>query len=209
MLDATSKSQSAATGAYNKHCLVFPTSMIKKATNVIDAWLLLPNVRHDARGFFLESWNRETFRRIGIDADFVQDNHSRSAKHVLRGLHYQKGSAAQGKLVWVTSGTVFDVIVDLRRSSATFGMWDGYCLTAEAHERLYVPPGCAHGFLVLSDTADFHYKVTTPYAPEAERAVRWSDPDIGIRWPLGNHEQPLLSVKDASAPNFKNCEKYE
>jgi len=182
--------------------------MEKTFTKIHGAWLLKPKVIGDVRGFFLESWNRETFRRIGIDADFVQDNHSRSTKNVLRGLHYQEGNAAQGKLVWVTSGTVFDVIVDLRRSSATFGMWDGYCLTAEAHERLYVPPGCAHGFLVLSDTADFHYKVTTPYAPEAERALRWDDPDLGIEWPLEIGIEPILSAKDKAAPSFKECEKY-
>ena len=119
--------------------------MRKSPTKIHDAWLLKPKIFGDARGFFLESWNRETFRDVGLDLDFVQDNHSRSSKYVLRGLHYQSGSAAQGKLVWVTSGTVFDVLVDLRESSPTFSNWDGYMLTSEAHERLWVQPGCAHG----------------------------------------------------------------
>ncbi len=182
--------------------------MKKLPTEIHDAWLLKPKVFGDARGFFLESWNREIFREIGLDLDFVQDNHSRSSKHVLRGLHYQAGDAAQGKLVWVTSGTVFDVIVDLRQSSPTYGVWDGYMLTTDAHERLYVPPGCAHGFLVVSDTTDFHYKVTTPYAPETECALRWDDPDLAIDWPLEIGIDPILSPKDKAAPSFKDCEKY-
>ena len=136
--------------------------MKKSPTKIHDAWILTPKVFGDARGFFLESWNRETFRSLGLDVDFIQDNHSRSAQGVLRGLHYQSGNAAQGKLVWVTSGSVFDVLVDLRKSSPTFGVWDGYVLNADTHERLWIPPGCAHGFLVLSEIADFHYKVSTP-----------------------------------------------
>ncbi len=182
--------------------------MKKLPTKIHDAWLLKPKIFGDARGFFLESWNRETFRELGLDLDFVQDNHSRSSKNVLRGLHYQIGDAAQGKLVWVTSGAVFDVIVDLRRSSPSFGLWDGYTLTADEHERLYVPPGCAHGFLVLSETCDFHYKVTTPYDPQAERSLRWDDPELSIEWPLGIGIGPLLSSKDKIAPCFEECEKY-
>jgi dTDP-4-dehydrorhamnose 3,5-epimerase len=183
--------------------------MKKLPTKIHDAWLLKPKVFGDARGFFLESWNREMFRDLGLDLDFVQDNHSRSSKGVLRGLHYQIGDAAQAKLVWVTSGAVFDVIVDLRQSSPTFGAWDGYVLNAETHDRLYVPPGCAHGFLVLSDSCDFHYKVTTPYNPQAERGLRWNDSDLAVEWPLAIGAEPLLSNKDKNAPSFAECEKYD
>jgi dTDP-4-dehydrorhamnose 3,5-epimerase len=182
--------------------------MKKLPTKIHDAWLLKPQVFGDARGFFLESWNREMFRDLGLDLDFVQDNHSRSSKGVLRGLHYQIGDAAQGKLVWVTSGTVFDVIVDLRQSSPTFGVWDGYVLNTETHDRLYVPPGCAHGFMVLSETCDFFYKVTKPYAPQAERSLSWNDSDLAIDWPLEIGLEPLLSDKDKAAPSFAECEKY-
>jgi dTDP-4-dehydrorhamnose 3,5-epimerase len=182
--------------------------MKKLPTKIHDAWLLKPKVFGDARGFFLESWNRDIFRDLGLDLDFVQDNHSRSSKGVLRGLHYQIGDAAQGKLVWVTSGTVFDVIVDLRRSSPTFGVWDGYLLNTETHDRLYVPPGCAHGFMVLSDTCDFFYKVTTPYNPAAERALRWNDPDLAIDLTLAIGVETILSDKDKAAPSFAECEKY-
>ena len=183
--------------------------MEKITTKIHDAYLLKPKVFGDARGFFLESWNRQTFRELGIDFDFVQDNHSRSARHVLRGLHYQAGGAAQGKLVWVTSGTVFDVLVDLRRSSPTYGFWDGYMLTSEAHERLWVPPGCAHGFLVVSELADFHYKVSAPYAPETERALRWDDATLSINWPIEPGISPIVSPKDAIASSFEECEKYK
>jgi len=182
--------------------------MKKISTKIQGAWLLKPQVFGDVRGFFLESWNRETFRAVGLDLDFVQDNHSRSSKHVLRGLHYQIGDAAQGKLVWVTSGTVFDVIVDLRESSPTFGTWDGYVLSTETHDRLYVPPGCAHGFLVLSETCDFFYKVTTPYNSIMERAIRWNDSRLGIEWPLQAGDLPVVSTKDAHAPSFELCDKY-
>jgi dTDP-4-dehydrorhamnose 3,5-epimerase len=183
--------------------------MTKYPTKINGGYLLRPRVFGDARGFFLESWNKETFAMLGIDADFVQDNHSRSAKNVLRGLHYQIGDAAQGKLVWVTSGTVFDVLVDLRKSSPTFGKWDGYMLTSDAHERLWVPAGCAHGFLVVSEMADFHYKCTNYYAPATERALRWNDPAIGIDWPLAIGIDPIVSPKDAEAASFAECEKYQ
>ena len=183
--------------------------MKKLPTKIRDAWLLKPKVYGDARGFFLESWNRQQFEEIGLDLDFVQDNHSRSSRGVLRGLHYQVGDAAQGKLVWVTSGSVFDVIVDLRRSSPTFGVWDGYMLTTDAHERLYIPPGCAHGFLVTSETCDFFYKVTKPYNPQAECTLLWNDEQLAIQWPLPIGIQPILSSKDAAAPSFVECEKYD
>jgi dTDP-4-dehydrorhamnose 3,5-epimerase len=182
--------------------------MKKLPTKIHDAWLLKPKVFGDARGFFLESWNREIFREMGLDFDFVQDNHSRSSKGVLRGLHYQAGSTAQGKLVSVGGGEVFSVMVDLRQSSSTFGVWDGYLLNTETHDRLYVPPGCAHGFMVLSETCDFFYKVTTSYNPQAERALRWNDPDLAIDWPLEIGLEPLLSDKDKAAPSFTECEKY-
>jgi dTDP-4-dehydrorhamnose 3,5-epimerase len=180
----------------------------KLPTKIHGAWLLKPKVFGDARGFFLESWNRDLFREIGLDLDFVQDNHSRSSKGVLRGLHYQAGDAAQGKLVSVGSGAVFSVMVDLRQSSPTFGVWDGYMLNTEMHDRLYVPAGCAHGFMVLSDTCDFHYKVTTPYNPAAERALRWNDPQLAIDWPIEIGLEPLLSDKDEAALSFADCEKY-
>ena len=183
--------------------------MKKIPTKIHGAWLLKPKVFGDARGFFMETWNRTSFRDIGLDIDFVQDNHSRSAKHVLRGLHYQSGDAAQGKLVWVTSGTVFDVLVDLRKCSPTYGVWDGYVLNTETHDRLWVPLGCAHGFLVLSDIADFHYKVSTPYRPDKECALRWNDPTLGIDWPIAIGLEPLVSPKDAVAATFADCEKYD
>lgn len=183
--------------------------MQKIPTKIHGAWLLKPKIFGDARGFFLESWSREAFRKMGIDVDFVQDNHSRSSRHVLRGLHYQAGAGAQGKLVWVTSGAVFDVLVDLRRNSPTYGQWDGCMLTADDHGRIYVPPGCAHGFLVMSDVADFHYKVTAPYDPGAERSLRWNDPLLAIKWPLQDGIEPLLSEKDQSAATFGDCEKYD
>jgi dTDP-4-dehydrorhamnose 3,5-epimerase len=183
--------------------------MTKHPTKIHGAWLLKPKVFGDDRGFFLESWNRTTFQDIGLDVDFVQDNHSRSTKNVLRGLHYQIGDAAQGKLVWVTSGAVFDVLVDMRRSSPTFGVWDGYVLSTETHDRVWVPPGCAHGFLVLSDAADFHYKVSSSYRPEMERGLLWSDTDLAIEWPIEIGLEPIVSPKDAAAAVFAKCEKYD
>jgi dTDP-4-dehydrorhamnose 3,5-epimerase len=164
-------------------------------TKIEGAYRLLPKVFGDERGFFLESWNRKTFTEIGIAEEFVQDNHSRSARHVLRGLHYQMENP-QGKLVWVTQGAVFDVFVDLRKNSPTFGAWDGHILSAENKERLWLPPGLAHGFLVLSDTADFQYKCTEYYTPSQERSLLWNDPVIGIVWPIPEGETPILSAKD-------------
>jgi len=183
-------------------------TMLKRPTGIHDAWLLEPRVFRDSRGYFLETWNREAFAAAGMSSDFVQDNHSRSRRHVLRGLHYQVGGEAQGKLVWVTRGKVFDVIVDLRASSPTYGTWFGCYLTAARHECLWVPPGCAHGFLVLSGMADLHYKCTKPYRPENERSLRWNDPTLAIQWPLAKAMAPTLSPKDQSAPLFEACEKY-
>lgn len=167
--------------------------------------LLEPKVFGDARGFFLESWNRQTFSELGFDLDFVQDNHSRSAKGVLRGLHYQLDDP-QGKLVRVVSGAVFDVAVDLRKSSPQFGQWVGYELSAENQRMLWIPPGLGHGFLVLSDTADFLYKTTAYYAPQWDRGVRWDDPEIGVAWPLDG--APILSVKDQALPFFKDADVF-
>jgi dTDP-4-dehydrorhamnose 3,5-epimerase len=183
--------------------------MRKIPAKIEGACLLKPEVYCDERGFFLESWNRETFRCLGIDVEFVQDNHSRSSIGVLRGLHYQVGIAAQAKLVRVTSGEVFDVIVDLRRNSATFGCWDGYCLRAEDHTLLWVPPGCAHGFLVMSETADFHYKCTTPYNPSAESTLKWDDAELAIAWPEIAGVDITLSPKDLRGLPFSECEKYD
>lgn len=170
--------------------------------------LLMPNVFGDRRGFFLEMWNRKVFREIGLDVDFVQDNHSRSSKYVLRGMHYQVNGHAQGKLVWVSSGAIFDVVVDLRENSPTYGKWDGRLLTAACHERLWAPPGCAHGFLVVSDTADFHYKCSDFYSPTDERVLHWNDPKVGIRWPIPIGIEPIVAPRDYAAPGFEDCEKY-
>ena len=156
----------------------------------------------------METWSRRTFADIGLDVDFVQDNHSRSEKNVLRGLHYQVNGTAQGKMVWASRGAVFDVIVDLREWSKTYGKWDGYLLDCTTHERLWVPPGCAHGFLVVSDFADFHYKCTDYYSPADARSIRWNDPVIGIQWPLDSGISPSLSSQDAAATSFNDAVKY-
>lgn len=176
-------------------------------TEIPEVLILEPNVFGDDRGFFMESYNRSTwFEKSGVDLEFVQDNHSRSGRGVLRGLHYQIRQP-QGKLVRVTSGDVFDVAVDLRRSSPTFGRWVGAHL-GEVNKRMFwVPPGFAHGFLVLSERADFLYKATDYYAPEYERAIRWNDPDIGIVWPQTT--ELILSQKDADAVYLTAAEVYE
>lgn len=168
--------------------------------------LLEPRVFGDARGFFMESWNRRAFAELGLDLDFVQDNHSRSARGVLRGLHYQLNEP-QGKLVRVVSGAVFDVAVDLRRSSPHFGQWVGQELSADNQRMMWVPPGFGHGFVVLSDSADFLYKTTAYYAPQWDRGIRWDDPDINVKWPLDG--APALSAKDAVLPLLKDAETYE
>ena len=173
-------------------------------TDIDGVLVLQPKVFGDARGFFLESFNQNAFdAAVGRHVDFVQDNHSRSARGVLRGLHFQRGATAQGKLVRVTAGAVFDVAVDIRRASPAFGRWVGVELNGENHRQLWIPPGLAHGFLVLSESADFLYKTTEFYSPADEGAVRWDDPDIGIAWPdLG--EVPRLSAKDAAAGRLRD-----
>jgi dTDP-4-dehydrorhamnose 3,5-epimerase len=176
-------------------------------TAIPDVLILRPKVFGDARGFFVETWNRKTFAAAGLDVDFVQDNHSRSSKGTLRGLHYQLPQA-QGKLVRAAFGRVFDVAVDLRRSSATFGLWVGVELTDTGQEMLWVPPGFAHGFLVLSETADFSYKCTDFYAPEYDHAIRWDDPDLAIAWPLPDGTEPQLSAKDRQAKAFRDAEVF-
>lgn len=168
--------------------------------------LLEPKVFGDERGFFFESYNRRAMaEEAGIAADFVQDNHSRSGCGVLRGLHYQIRQP-QGKLVRVIAGEVFDVAVDIRRSSPTFGQWEGVALSAENKRMLWVPPGFAHGFLVLSEAAEFLYKTTDYYAPEFERCILWNDPDLAIAWPLQG--APLLSVKDQAGRLLKDAEVF-
>ena len=163
-------------------------------TAIPDVLILEPKVFGDDRGFFLESFNQQTFQNLtGIKANFVQDNHSKSAANVLRGLHYQI-EQAQGKLVRVTSGEVFDVAVDIRRQSATFGKWVGALLSAENKRQMWIPQGFAHGFVVLKDNTEFLYKTTDYYAPQYERCIRWDDPAIGIEWPVS--QPPILSVKD-------------
>jgi dTDP-4-dehydrorhamnose 3,5-epimerase len=174
---------------------------MKITQTAIEGCLILePRVFGDERGFFMESYNQKAFDdAAGFEVRFVQDNHSRSSHAVLRGLHYQLPPHAQGKLVRVTQGAVFDVAVDIRRSSPTFGRWVGVELSGQNHRQMWLPPGLAHGFLVTSDSADFLYKTTRYYAPEAERCIRWDDPAIGIAWPaLGR--PPQLSAKDAAAP---------
>ena len=178
--------------------------MIIETTAIDGVLVLQPKVFGDARGFFLESFNQRAFdEAAGRHVDFVQDNHSRSARGVLRGLHFQKGDKAQGKLVRVAAGAVFDVAVDIRRTSPTFGRWVGVELSADNQRQLWVPPGLAHGFLVLSESADFLYKTTEYYSPQDEGAVRWDDPDLAIAWPdLG--EAPRLSAKDAAAQALRD-----
>lgn len=179
------------------------------ATAIPDVLILTPRVFGDPRGFFLESFNRDGFRKVtGLDVDFVQDNHSRSGQAVLRGLHYQM-EHTQGKLVRVTQGRVFDVAVDVRQSSPTFGKWVGTELSDTNFRQLWVPPGFAHGFLVLSETADFQYKTTDFYHPASEQCLRWDDPEVGIDWPL--HElsmPPALAERDRNAPLLRQAKLF-
>ncbi len=175
------------------------------STAIPDVLIIEPKVFGDARGFFYESFNQKAFdEATGQNLNFVQDNHSHSAKGVLRGLHYQI-LQPQGKLVRVVRGAVFDVAVDIRRSSPTFGQWVGVELSEDNHRQLWVPPGLAHGFVVLSETADFLYKTTAYYAPEHERCISWNDPVIGIKWPLEG-AAPLVSAKDAAGQSFRDAE---
>ena len=163
--------------------------------------LIIPKVFGDSRGFFLETYRKDTLAKYGVELDFVQDNHSKSAKDVLRGLHYQADPKAQGKLVRVIAGAVFDVAVDLRKGSGTYGKWVSEILSAENKKMLYVPPGFAHGFAVLEDNTEFVYKCTEYYEPSLERGVIWNDPDIGVKWPI---VAPLLSEKDKLLPRLKD-----
>jgi len=168
---------------------------------------IVPTLHKDSRGFFMETWQSNRFAKNGIDAAFVQENFSHSSIGTLRGLHYQI-EKPQGRLVRVVQGAVFDVAVDLRRSSPHFGQWVGEILSAENRHQLWVPPGFGHGFLVLSETAGFEYNCTNYYSPEFDRAIRWDDPTIGIEWPETAGEQPLLSDKDAAAPFLQTAEIY-
>jgi len=175
-------------------------------TAIPEVLLFEPTVHGDARGYFMETFRAAFFSGRGLDLEFVQDNQSRSAQGTLRGLHFQR-EFPQGKLVRVIAGEVFDVAVDLRESSATFGQWVGEVLSAESHRQLWVPPGFAHGFYVLSDSADLCYKCTDYYHPEDDHSLLWNDPDIGIEWPLLSSE-PLLSAKDAQAGRLAEIPLY-
>jgi dTDP-4-dehydrorhamnose 3,5-epimerase len=177
---------------------------MKVTTTAIEGVLIIePKVFGDERGFFFESFNQRAFNEaVGHTVDFVQDNHSRSAKGVLRGLHFQRPPHAQGKLVRVTQGSVFDVAADTRPGSPTFGRWVGVELSGANHRQMWIPAGLAHGFLVTSDSADFLYKTTDYYRPESEGSVRWDDPDLAIVWPLDGIT-PALSAKDAAAPTLR------
>lgn len=176
-------------------------------TKIPEVFIFEPKVFGDERGFFFESFNHKVFEQaIGRKVAFVQDNHSKSSKHVLRGLHYQIQNA-QGKLVRVVAGEVFDVAVDIRKSSPTFGQWVGEILSAENKRQLWVPEGFAHGFVVLTETAEFLYKTTDYYSPEFERSIAWNDPQVGIQWPFKGN--PLLSAKDSCAVSLSTAEVFE
>jgi len=177
-------------------------------TSIPDVILIEPKVFGDHRGFFLESWRQDSFRENVADVEFVQDNHSKSSQGILRGLHYQM-QQTQGKLVRATSGAVFDVAVDMRRSSPTFGQSVGYELSADNKRMLWVPAGFAHGFYVMSESAEFVYKCTDYYAPEFERSLLWNDPKLKIDWPLVNNEQPTLSSKDEAADLFIDADCFK
>lgn len=176
-------------------------------TEISDVYLIEPQVFADSRGLFWESYNHQKFTdKLGITVNFVQDNHSASQQNVLRGLHYQI-IQPQGKLVRAVVGTIFDVAVDIRKSSPTWGKWVGYELSAENKRQLWIPPGLAHGFLVLSETAEVIYKTTDYYAPEGDRTILWNDPDLAINWPI--KQPPILSAKDSNGQALKTAEVYE
>lgn len=182
--------------------------MLIERTDLDQLLVLTPRFFRDERGFFTESYNRRAFAEaVGSDVEFVQDNHSRSTRGVLRGLHYQLPPRAQGKLVRAAAGEIFDVAVDLRRASATFGRWFGIVLSADKGNQLWIPPGFAHGFLTLSETADVLYKASDYYDPGCERSVAWNDPDIGIAWNLEG--EPILSGKDSAAPPLAAAETFD
>lgn len=172
-------------------------------TAIPDVLILEPKVFGDDRGFFYESYNQQTFQAAtGLDVTFVQDNHSKSARNVLRGLHYQV-EQPQGKLVRVVQGEIFDVVVDIRKGSKTYGLWVGHILSAENKKQIWIPPGLAHGFVVLSEIAEFLYKTTDYYAPAHERCIAWNDPDLAINWQMQG--EPLLSAKDAAGVAFRDA----
>ncbi len=175
-------------------------------TAIADVLLIEPKVFGDARGFFFESYNRRALAGLGLGDEFVQDNHSRSARNVLRGLHYQI-KHAQGKLVRVIAGEVFDVAVDLRRNSVTFGQWVGHTLSADNKRMMWIPPGFAHGFCVTSEFAEFLYKTTDYWYPEHERCLLWNDPDLAIAWPVQG--EPQLAAKDSAGVPLKRAEVFE
>lgn len=179
-----------------------------RSLEIPDILLIRPHLYADDRGFFFESHNTQAFSKVGIDSTFVQDNHSGSKRNTLRGLHYQI-EQPQGKLVSVIVGEIYDVAVDIRRSSATFGRWVATELSAENHEQLWIPVGFAHGFLVVSEWAEVVYKVTDFYAPEWERTLLWNDPSIGINWPLKEGEQPFLSHKDAAGNPLREADLFD
>jgi dTDP-4-dehydrorhamnose 3,5-epimerase len=176
-------------------------------TAIPEVLVIDPVIHEDERGFFVEAWHAVKYRQAGIDRPFVQDNQSRSSRGVLRGLHYQI-EQAQGKLVRVTAGEVFDVAVDLRRSSPTFGRWTGVTLSGTNQRQIWVPPGFAHGFYVTSDEADVIYKCTDYYDARSERTLRWDDRDVGIRWPLLEGKSPLVSAKDAAGLSLRDAPSY-
>ncbi|MEX1033255.1 MAG: dTDP-4-dehydrorhamnose 3,5-epimerase [Cellvibrionaceae bacterium] len=177
-------------------------------TAIPDVILVKPDVFGDERGFFMETWQRRKFAEVGIDFDFVQDNHSRSVKGTLRGLHYQLPPHAQGKLVRVTLGEVYDVAVDIRRSSPTFGLWVGEYVSADNKSMLWIPPGFAHGFYVMSEVAEFQYKCTDYYSPDSECSIKWDDSTLNISWP-DSGQSPLISAKDQQALPFSQAIVFE
>lgn len=178
-------------------------------TSISGSILVAPDLFSDSRGYFLETWQTRSYSAADLPFIFVQDNFSNSHRNVLRGLHYQIGHAAQGKLVWVSSGIVFDVVVDLRRSSPTFGKWEGHRLSADTHQQLWIPPGCAHGFLSLTESTMFHYKCTHFYDPDSERTLLWNDPDLAIDWPLVDGYPPIVSERDRAGLSFATCAKFD
>lgn len=175
-----------------------------KRLSIPEIILIEPKIFHDERGCFIEVYKYSDFAQFGIEESFVQDNHTKSKKNVLRGLHYQKNPRAQGKLVRCLRGKIFDVAVDIREGSSTFGQWIGMELSEENNRMLYIPPAFAHGFVVLSDTADVIYKCTKEYSPENDRGIIWNDPDISIKWPV---ENPVISEKDRKLPLLKDADK--
>lgn len=174
-------------------------------TSIDGVYVIETKVFGDNRGYFMETYNKKQFAEVGLDIDFVQDNQSKSSKGVLRGLHFQT-KHSQGKLVRVTEGEVFDVAVDLRKASKTYGKWEGVVLSAENKKQFYIPKGFAHGFLVLSDEATFTYKCTDFYAPEYDGGVMWNDPEIGIEWPLDRIDNVILSEKDKNHKNLRDLD---